>query len=388
MGSTRAAKWAKPVIFLTVMLDLVGFGMIIPLLPLYARHFGAGGVLVGILFASYSLMQFLFAPLWGRVSDRIGRKPVLLISTAVNAGALVVFGLAQSYWWLLAGRVLAGMGTANISVATAYIADVTREEDRAKGMGLIGAAFGVGFVIGPALSGELSRFGYAVPPLAAAALAAVNFLSTFVLLPESLRRDRRAGPRPSRIEALRQSRVLGKVVSLVFIQVAAFSMLEMAFVLFAKSRVGFGVTESGRVFALVGAVMVLVQGGLIGRLVRRVGERRCAEVGLLVMAAGLALMPLTPAHVWWPLVLAITVAAVGNAIATPSLQSLVSRSASPQTQGAALGVSQSASALARVVGPGVAGVLFDLAFEGAPFYTASALMVLAWVGAVTVLADR
>ncbi len=377
------------VIFMTVTLDLIGFGIVIPLLPLYAKSFGASGALIGLLFASYSAMQFLFAPVWGRISDRIGRKPILLASIGVSAAAMVVFAFAQSFWWLLAARVAAGMGTANLSVATAYIADITRPEERARGMGMVGMAFGIGFVLGPWLGGELGHFGFAAPILTAAGLSTVNLCLAAVLLPESLPPERRGVVHgrglAARLALLRRAEGLPRVVSLVFLNTTAFSMLEMAFVLFAAKRLGFDVEHAGRIFAYIGVVSAVVQGGLIGRLAKRNGEKRLVRVGMLLLAAGLGLVPLTPANGWLTLLGIMTLVSVGSALTNPSLQSLVSLTARHDEQGLALGLSQSASALARVIGPLVAGFLYDWGSENAPFIAGSALMLAGFVAAVVLL---
>lgn len=379
-------------IFLTIAVDLIGFGMIVPLLPLYAQHFGASAAWIAFLLASYSLMQFVFAPLWGRLSDRLGRRPVLLASIGGNVAALLLYAWAPTYGWLLAARLLAGLCTANISVANAYVADVTAPEDRAKGMGLVGAAFGIGFVIGPFLGGELSRWGFATPALAAAGLGACNWLGAFAWLPESLpaaqrRQARRLGVWRERWRLLRATRGSHVVLGLIFLQVLGFSMLEMALVLFANRRLGFEARGCGRIFAYVGIVMVVVQGGLIGRLTRRWGERRLVQSGLLVLAIGLAAVPLTPSGAWGFLLMAMTMLAVGQGLTGPALSSLLSRQAPAGAQGEMLGLSQSLSALARVVGPQTAGLLFEYGGENLPFYSGSALVVAAWVWALLSLRE-
>jgi DHA1 family tetracycline resistance protein-like MFS transporter len=366
------------IIFLTIAIDLIGFGMVVPLLPLYAQQFGATGTQVAFLFASYSLMQFLFAPVWGRLSDRIGRRPVLLASIAGNVVALLCFGLAPTYAWLLAARLVAGLCTANISVANAYVADVTTPENRAKGMGLVGAAFGIGFVIGPFLGGELSAFGYRAPALVASGLGALNLLGAWLRLPESLPAARPRGPRPGlwreRLQVLGEAPQALPVLALGFLQILGFSMMEMSLVLFARDRLAFDAAASGRLFAYVGVVLVLVQGGLIGRLVRRWGEVRVARLGLLGLAVGLGLMPQVRAGAW-PLLLALmTLLGAGQGMTSPALGSLLSRSVPAHRQGATLGVSQSLSALARVLGPQAAGLLYDHGGAAWPFWAGATIM--------------
>lgn len=389
-SSVRGSPLA--VIFLTVTVDLVGFGIIIPLLPLYADAFGASGLAIGWLMAAYSLMQFVCAPFWGRVSDRIGRRPVLLLSIGGNVVALTVMGLAADYWWLLASRIVSGVFTANLAVANAYVADATSPENRARGMGLIGAAFGIGIVIGPFIGGELSAFGYSTPPFVAAALAVLNFASALFFLPESskpeLRNAAAEGGLVAQIRDVGRTDGVVAILVLTFVQLFAFSMLEMAFVLFAKVRVGFDVREAGRVFALIGVLMVAVQGGAIGPAVRRFGEARVVFVGLASTALGLALLPATPPG-GWPVMLGfIALVAIGHGLTSPALAGLLSVRSPAEMQGTVLGVSRSLGALARVAGPPLAGVLFDDAGVGMPMSVGGLLTVAASIMAATVLSGR
>ena len=360
------------VIFLTVALDLVGFGMVVPLLPLYAKQFGASATQIAFLFASYSLMQFFFAPIWGRLSDRVGRRPVLLTSIAGNVAALLVYGCAHSYAWLLTARLLAGICTANISVANAYVADVTTPQNRARGMGLIGAAFGVGFVVGPFVGGELSRFGLSAPAFVAAGLSLLNIAWATFFLPESLKPQPPAQPRLGiwqlRWQALRSGTLPNTVLGLIFLQILGFSMMEMALVLFARVRLEVDAPHAGRLFAYVGIVLALVQGGLIGRLNKRFGEVALIQGGLLAIVCGLALVPLTPQGSWVALLGALTLLGGGQGLVSPALSSLLSRRAPVDAQGATLGVGQSLSSLARTLGPQMAGFAIDRGNENWPFW--------------------
>ncbi len=371
-GARAGMKSPLAVIFLTVALDLVGFGMVVPLLPLYARQFGASATQIAFLFASYSLMQFFFAPLWGRLSDRIGRRPVLLTSIAGNVAALLVYGFAHSYAWLLAARLMAGICTANISVANAYVADVTTPQNRARGMGLIGAAFGVGFVVGPFVGGELSRFGANMPAFVAAGLSLVNIVWATFFLPESLQPQARLPPKAGiwqmRWQALRSGTLPNTVLGLIFLQILGFSMMEMALVLFARVRLEVDAPHAGRLFAYVGIVLALVQGGLIGRLNKRFGEVVLVQGGLLAIVAGLALVPLTPQGSWVALLGALTLLGGGQGLVSPALSSLLSRRAPVDAQGATLGVGQSLSSLARTLGPQMAGFAIDHGNENWPFW--------------------
>jgi MFS family permease len=380
------------VIFLTITVDLIGFGIIIPLLPLYADSFGASGVAIGWLMAAYSLMQFLFAPLWGRLSDRVGRRPVLLLSIGGNAIALLFMGLAVDYWWLLASRIVAGLFTANVAVANAYIADITPPEARARGMGIVGAAFGLGIVIGPFIGGEVSTLGYWAPPFVAAGLATANLVSALVLLPESSSPElRRVAASSGLADQIRRVVRIDGVVAIVvlgFVQIFAFSMLEMAFVLFAKARLGFDVREAGRVFAFIGILMVAVQGGVIGPVVRRFGEARVVFAGLASTALGMALLPATPANGWILMLGFMSLVAIGHGLTNPALAGLLSVRAPPELQGMCIGVSRSFGALARVAGPPVAGVLFDGAGAGLPISVGGLVTAAACALAAVALAGE
>jgi MFS transporter, DHA1 family, tetracycline resistance protein len=376
---------ALSLIFLTIAIDLIGFGIILPNLPLYAEALGAKPAMIGVLFASYSVMQFLCAPFLGRLSDRIGRRPVLLMSIAGNCLAFLIFGFANSFALLLASRLFSGMCTANLSVANAYVADLLPPERRAKGMGLVGAAFGIGFVIGPVIGGELSVFARSAPPLFAAGLCALNLLGAYFWLPETLRREAlQVRPKVSIRQALTQP-FTGKILFLVFFQIMAFSMLEMAFVLFAERRLHFMALQSGRMFMYIGLVLVLVQGAMIGPLVRKLGERAVVIIGMSMIALGMLLIPWTPQGGWLLFSLCVTIVAFGQALTSPSLSSLLSRRSAVQLQGTILGASQSMSALARVVGPSLAGMLYQTFSENAPFYAGGMMTALVTTWACTQL---
>jgi multidrug resistance protein len=366
------------IIFMTVFIDLIGFGVVIPLAPFYAEHFGASALMVGLLQASFSLMQFLFAPFWGRLSDRIGRKPVILIGLFGSAVCYLIFGLAESLALLFAARILAGIAGANIATAQSYMADVTTPENRARGMGLIGAAFGLGFIFGPAIGGLLSGFGPAVPPLFAGALSFVNFVAACFVLPESRPTSAVAPLRVSRLEAFTTALTrpgLPQLLLVFFLVTGAFSAFEATFALFGERRFGFTPRNIGYVFAFFGVVLSVVQGGLVGRLANRFGEQRLMPAGILALAAGLALLPLVSSMAG--LLFASALLAIGNGFNNPSVNSLISRITSADDQGGVLGVSQSVSSLGRIIGPFIGGAAFDRFGAVAPFAGAAAVMVLA-----------
>lgn len=378
-------------LLLAVLLDLLGFGIVIPLLTFYVEEHGASALQVTLLMAIYSLMQFVFAPLWGALSDKHGRRPIMLFSIGMTAACLWGFALAPSLVWLFVFRGLHGAATANISTAQAAMADLTTPENRARGMGLIGAAFGVGFTLGPWMGGELSRFGYAVPIMVAAGLSMLNLLLAALLLPET-RPVASAAPRhadrtldPRRLLAALGHPVVGLCVLLTFALTLAFAMMESTFTLFASHVRQLDAPTVGRYFGVSGLVMILVQGGLIRHLVKRFGEAPLVPIGVGLLAISMVLLPLAPPPVW--MVLVFCLMAVGQGISSPSLNAMISRGAGAHEQGLVLGANQSMSALARAVGPACAGVLYMSWGESSPFYAAGALLALA-VGLALVAVGR
>ena len=391
------------VIFITVFIDLIGFGIVIPVLPFYVEdpRFNASPSMVGLLFASYSIMQLLFTPILGKLSDRYGRRPVLLISLLGTAAGFLMLGLATSLWMLFAGRIIDGISGGNISTAQAYIADVTTPQNRAKGMGMIGAAFGLGFIFGPAIGGVLSRWGMEVPFLFAAGLALANATLLYFVLPETVTKDHpaRASAATARwsklFEALKQRR-LAFVFAIYFLFIVAFSIMTSSFALFTMFRFGYDAHDTGWLFVYVGVIGAIIQGGLIGRLVRRFGELQLVVAGALLFSTSLFIIPLTGPHTGLATLLLVgALFAIGNALSTPSLTSLASKSVGRAEQGGVLGVTQSVASLARAVGPLIASALIysavaSLGFDRqmhkmsdhslrVTFWTAAAIMFVAFL---------
>jgi len=363
------------ILFVIVFVDLLGFGMVIPVMPLYAEELGAPREWIGLLMAGYSGMQFLFAPFWGRLSDQLGRRPVLLVSIAMSALAFTGYALAPSFGWLLVSRLFAGAATANIPIAQAYVADVTPPEGRARGMGLIGAAFGLGFVLGPAIGGLLSGISLGAPGWAAAGLSLANGVAAFFILAEPERRV--ASGRRGRVAALVEE--LGRpgirrLLACYFLSVLAFSAMEATFALLARERYRLDRQHVNYVFAYIGVLVVVVQGGLVGPLTRRFGEVRLLVAGAFLQALALVALPYAPGNAG--LLAACVPLAAGSGLTQPALAALLSRFARAEDQGGTLGIGQSASAFARILGP-EAGTWTYSRWPAVPYVAGAGLMAVA-----------
>ena len=379
------------VIFLTVFIDLIGFGIVVPLVPLFSRHYGASGWLIGVIIASFSAMQFIFSPIWGRLSDRHGRRPILLISTAGAALSYVLFAIGSGFenhtlaiGALLVSRIFAGACGGNITVAQAYIADITPPENRSKRMGLIGMAFGLGFIFGPAISGIALKFGgVTAPGWAAATLCAANFLLAYFILAESLKPDSgHANSRPHLDQwrhTLTQPKI-GLLVLIFFLATFAFSCFESTLPLLVSDNFNLGITVDETMpattvislFVFCGVIGAFIQGGLIGRMVKLFGEPKLIALSLLFTGVALALLPFikgegalkwsTVLHLadgpWIKMLLALALLSIGSALTRAPLFGMISNLAPANEQGATIGVAQSAGALARIVGPIFAASLY------------------------------
>jgi MFS transporter, DHA1 family, tetracycline resistance protein len=397
------------VVFLTVFIDLVGFGNVVPLVPIFSRHYGAGGFVIGAIIASFSAMQFVFSPIWGRLSDRHGRRPILLVSTAGAALSYVLFALGSglenhtaALWVMLVSRVFAGICGGNITVAQAYIADITPPEHRSKRMGLIGMAFGLGFIFGPALSGvALKFFGPTAPGWVAAALCAANFILAFSILAESLKPDSsRAARRPHLAQwghTLAQPKI-GLLILIFFLATFAFSCFETTLPLLVSDNFNLGIavdetkpaTTVIMLFVFSGVISAFLQGGAIGRLVKMFGEPKLIALSLYLTGISLVLLPFIKGDgqlQWlavlrgadWPwikMLLVLALLSVGTALTRPPLFGLLSNLTPASEQGETIGVAQSAGALARILGP-----LF-----AAPLYLWMASVPYVFCGMVSIMA--
>jgi len=374
------------ILFLIVFIDLIGFGIIIPLLPFYGEYYQASPEMVGLLMASYSFTQFLAAPFWGRLSDRIGRRPVLLVSLAGAAASYVWLGLAENLWMLFAARAAGGAMAGNISAAFAYVADVTTRETRAKGMGMIGAAFGLGFIAGPAIGGILAGSDPAnpdfhSPAFAAAGLSVTALIMAAATLRESLSAEIRQRlaqePPKKRLSMFREALgrpVIGLLLLLTFLATFVFAGLESTFAMWSRRQFGWGPEQNGYLFAFIGLLSALIQGGLIGRLARRFGEARLVVQGAVALAVGIALIPFSTNVV--VLVIAMSIAGYGFSVISPSLNSLISLQSSEDEQGGIMGVARSSSTMARFIGPAWAGLLFGVLGRDWPYFGGALVMIV------------
>ena len=377
------------VLFLTVFIDLMGFGIVIPLLPIYAERMHASAAAAGSLIGVYSLMQLVFAPVWGAISDRVGRRPVLLVSLSASVVSYLLLAGAWSIPMLFAARVLAGVAGANIPVAQAYIADVTSGADRARGMGLIGAAFGLGMVVGPAVGAGLALLGPRVPECFAAGLCLANVLIAAYRLPESLpagARQRAGFTHPLSPAALRDAVAhpgAAALLAVFFFMTLGFAVLEGNFS-YAAHGYGYTASQVGMLWLYMGAVAVVVQGWLVGRLARRLSEAALVFIGTLALVVGFVWIPYAGTLV--RLLGALGLVIAGQGLASPSLSSLISKTSAAHAHGEALGIAQSLSAGARFVGPSAGGVVLGRLNVRAVFLAAAACAAIAL--AVTAVGTR
>jgi len=363
-------------IFLIVMVDVLGLTIILPLLPFYAERLGASPTVVGLLVSTYAACQLVAGPVLGQISDRMGRRPLLLVSQMGTFIGFLILAWAGSLWVVFLARVIDGLTAGNLSLAQAYISDVTKPEERAKSFGVIGVAFGIGFLIGPAISGFLSTYGYQYPIFAAAALSATSILSTYFLLPgapvipESEKREGPPLPAGRRLRVLDWGNyatyfkrpALAQLLWQFFAFAFSFAIFISGFALFAERRFTwnghpFGVKEVGYVFAYVGFLGIILQGGLIGRLVKRFGEVNLVSSGFISATAGFALIGFM--YHLPGLLVASTLASFGTGVLRPALTSLITQHAGREEQGIVLGLTQSLMSVAQIVAPVIGGFLID-----------------------------
>ncbi|CCQ74061.1 Putative major facilitator superfamily MFS_1. Putative tetracycline resistance protein, class E [Magnetospira sp. QH-2] len=366
------------ILFIIVFIDLVGFGIIIPLLPFYGEHFHATPDVVGLLMATYSLTQFIAAPYWGRLSDRHGRRPILLLTLGGLALSYVLLAYADTLLLLFVARALGGFMAGNISTAFAYVADITTPANRAKGMGVVGAAFGLGFIFGPAIGGllagdDVATADFYTPSMAAAGMSALALLLALFKLKESLspeiRERLKNRPKRNRISQIREAflrPVQGRLLLLTFLATFVFAGMETTFAMWSERQYGWGPFQNGILFACVGLLAAAMQGGLVGRLAKIFGESKLVVGGSAIMAMGLGLLPLATELPM--LAVSMSLMAGGFSLLQPSLNSLLSLAASEEDQGGAMGIMRSISTLARVIGPAWAGFVFASFGKDWPYF--------------------
>lgn len=398
---------ALAVLFAVVFINLVGFGLVVPLLPFFAQSLKGEAWQITLMFSAYSLGQFFAEPFWGRLSDRVGRKPVLLVTLVANALGYLMLAFVPNIWLAVAVRLFTGLGAGNISTVQGYVADVTPPEQRAGRMGLIGAAFGLGFIVGPGLGGlltqpQLGRLGYQLPIFLAAALAALAAIGVMVFLRESRAKADPSAARPAFLAGLKDAQtnpVVSRVLVVTLIYMAGFSAMESVFGLWSESRYAWGAREVGLSFMIVGVISVLNQGFLAGRLARRFGEARVLAAGMLLFGSSLVLQVLAPVA-WfpatrlelgglslpvvqsWVIPIVMAVGACGMSLAMPNISAMISRASPPDRQGAMLGLNMASSSVARIFGPMVAGGLFSGLGHDWPFLIGALLTVPAAVMAL------
>jgi multidrug resistance protein len=381
-GGTTFLLTPLGIVFTTVLIDLIGFGIVLPILPLWAEEFGASPVEIGVITASYAVMQVIFAPVLGRLSDRRGRRPVILLSLVGSVVAFLMIGFAQGLLIIFIARVLQGIAGASYAAAQAYVADVTTPTERAHGMGMIGAAFGLGFLLGPAIGALFAVIDPRAPFFAAAALALANLVIAYRRLPESVRPGSAPAVRPGFAVVRRAlaGRRLAPLVWLTFVANFAFIGMETTFALFGSERFGYGMVEMGLLFAYIGVLAVVSQGFLVRRMVSRSGEARVLIAGLVATGAGLLLM--APAQSLWLLLPALALLAVGSGLVFATTTALISLASGEGEQGAMLGLTASVGAAARIAGPLVGAALFQHVDVAAPLVVGGVLFALCAVAAL------
>lgn len=368
-------KTALPILFVVMFLVMVGFGIIIPVLPFYAEEIGANPTELGLLMAVYSLMQLIFAPMWGQVSDRIGRKPVMMIGIAGLGLSFLIQAMSTELWMLFAARILGGiLSSANMPTAMAYVADITTEENRGKGMGIVGAATGLGFVFGPAIGGIFSKISLSTPFYLASGSSFITLILVFILLKESKQKESESSKEKTSI----WKAFNGAVSVLFFVQLLislSLSGLEATFAYFAAKKAGLDAIQLGYIFMIMGFGSAMVQGGLVGRLTKKYGESFVIQGGMIVSAIGFGLILLV--HNFTTAAIYLTIFGLGNGVIRPSVSSLLTKK-SAAGHGSSTGLLSSFDSLGRIIGPPLGGWLFSMAV-GLPYISGVIITIVAFL---------
>ncbi|WP_415062333.1 MFS transporter [Bdellovibrio sp.] len=391
--TSTSNKSQLAIIFFTVFLYLVGFGVVIPVIPILSRNFGATALETGLLLSVYSLMQFLFSPFWGRLSDRLGRRPILLFCLFGEGLSYILFAWARSLEWLFIARLLAGFFGASLSTASAYISDITPKHERSKGMALIGAAFGLGFVVGPALGGALAVWGHKINPAPhfdtsfsaywVSALCFANFLFGIKFLTESLGEKSESAEKKKRFSVMwhyLNQKTVGPLMTVFLLSSLAMSSMEATLILFMGEKYQWDVKQVSFGFAYIGVIIVFTQGFLVRRLLPKWGERKVLRLGLILLALGLtgiAIAGNIPA-----MAVTMTLLSLGNGLTNPSTLGSISLLTDAKEQGVAMGVTQSMASLGRILGPALGGALYGSVAITAPFWASG---ILAFLGLAIIL---
>ncbi|QED46260.1 MFS transporter [Cytobacillus dafuensis] len=370
-------KRVLPILFLVMFLVMVGFGIIIPVLPFYAEEIGASPAQLGWLMAVYSLMQLIFAPIWGKVSDRIGRKPVILLGIAGLSISFFLQAFSGQLWMLFAARMIGGiLSSANMPTVMAYVADITSEENRGKGMGVVGAATGLGFVFGPAIGGVFSKISLTMPFFLAGATSAITFILVLLILKESLPKEKRQ--KQSENKSSRWSAFTGSVSILFFLQLfisLSLSGLEATFAYFAAKKADLGTVQLGYIFMIMGLASAIVQGGLVGKLTKKYGEGAVIQAGIVVSAIGFGLILLV--NSFTTAAIFLTIFGIGNGVIRPSVSALITKK-SVAGHGSSTGLLSSFDSLGRIIGPPLGGWLFAIQ-AGLPYISGVILSIIAFI---------
>ncbi|MFC4319991.1 MFS transporter [Litchfieldia salsa] len=370
-------KKSLSILFAVMFLVMVGFGIIIPVMPFYAEQIGASPTQLGLLMAVYSLMQLIFAPMWGRISDRIGRRPIIMVGIFGLALSFFLMAFSSTLWMLFAARIVGGFfSSANMPTVMAYVADVTSEEDRGKGMGIIGASVGLGFIFGPAIGGIFSQGSLQTPFLLAGTSALLTFFIVMLFLKESLTLEQRSSQSKKRVSLLKG--LQGPVSTLYILQLfvsLSLSGLEATFAYFAFERANLGSVELGYIFMIMGFAGALVQGGLVGRLTKKYGEGKVIQLGIIISMIGFSLILLTDSFITAAIYL--TIFGVGNGFIRPSVSSLLTKR-STTGHGSTTGLLSSFDSLGRIIGPPLGGILYSVSI-GLPYISGVILSLIAFL---------
>ena len=382
-------------LFLTVFIDVIGFGIIIPLLPFYAEHFGASPAIITLLFSCYSLMQFLFAPFWGSLSDRVGRRPILLLSIGGSCLSYLWCGLATSLWMLFASRLLAGFMGGTIVTAQAYVSDITTPENRTKGMGMIGASLGLGFTLGPAIGGflagsSLEQVNYQLPLLAASGLSFCGFIFAFFSLPKSEKIHSNQKIKPVSISqkflglfTTLQLPLVNVLIGIFFLSVLGLLGAQTTLALWLERQFSWGPQQTGYVLMFCGVVATILQGGMIGILSRQFGEINLLVSGICLLGMGLFLVPFSTSLVL--LLSAMFLLTIGECLSKTTIRSLLSQLVETNETGKILGIAQSGGSLAAIIGPSLGGLAFVSMGKDYPFFNGAILMLISIILCLSVI---